>query len=100
MEIREIVDYYYNDKSNVIQITFRTNQDSDENIRHDEISLKETVDFGYEFINEDIEYFFDDDYEDVENSSDTELVDYDELISFLNEYYLIYPDRLPESEIY
>ena len=100
MEIREIVDYYYNDKSNVIQITFRTNQDSDENIRHDEISLKETVDFGYEFRNEDIEYFFDDDYEDVENSSDTELVDYDELISFLNEYYLIYPDRLPESEIY
>lgn len=100
MEIREIVEFYFNDTTNILEITFRTNDDSDDFVRYDEISLDETLNFGFDFIKEDRTIFLDEEYD--EQIYEDEEVDFDlsELLSFLNEYYVVYPDKLPESESY
>jgi hypothetical protein len=46
---------------------------------------------------EDEEEFDSDIFEDIFSDSE---IDEQEIISFLNEYYLIYNSRLPKSEIY
>jgi hypothetical protein len=69
------------------------NEDSNFESRYDTIELSESDDFGFSLINEDIE-FFDDEEENIEFDDINE----NELQSFLNEYYMIYPDRLPKIE--
>jgi hypothetical protein len=59
MEIKEIISYYLNGDTNIIEVSFRTIED------------EETIE-----------------------------LDEDELIVFLNEYYLINPSQLPKSEFY
>ena len=45
--------------------------------------------------------FWDEDDDDVFASYDDDYeMDEDEIISFLNEYYLIYPKRLPKPQMY
>lgn len=100
MEIREIVEFYYNDTTNILQITFRTNEDDEDFVRYDEIMLKETIDFGFDFVNEQNNLFLDEEYEDEYSEEDDVNFDLDEIITFLNEYYVVYPDKLPESEPY
>jgi hypothetical protein len=105
MEIKEIVSFYINDTTKTLDVTFRTLLDSDEELREDKIYFEEVRDFGYDFINDENDNYrgilgedFDDDFdEDYYDESD---VDEQEIISFLNEYYLIYPSKLPDSEIF
>lgn len=101
MEIREIVEFYYNDTTNILEITFRTNEDDEDYVRYDEIPMKESIDFGFDFIKEERNYFFDEEYDDDYSQNDDESnLDYSEIISFLNEYYIFHPEKLPESESY
>lgn len=97
MEIREITDYHLNMIKEVLEVSFRTLEDEEDVLRSDKIGFFELESFGFgsltsEIIDEDSEddidlYGFDDGYNE------------DEIISFLNEYYLIFPDRLPKSEL-
>ena len=81
-------------------------------IRTDQIGFDEIKSFGYNFLDdkidvyknlfedetfEDEEDFNADDFEDMFSDSE---IDEQEIISFLEEYYLIYSSRLPNSEIY
>ena len=101
MEIKELESFYINEASQTLDVTFRIYSDNDDEIRTDQIDLTETKTFGYSLTNNSSPDFFDDEeYEDIfDDNYDTELEE-EEIISFLNEYYLIYPDKLPDTQLY
>ena len=41
----EIVDYYFNQKTNIVSVSFRIDSDSDEYIRQDEFNVDEILDY-------------------------------------------------------
>jgi hypothetical protein len=103
MEIKELVSYYINETSHMLEVTFRTLTDNDDEIRTDQIVLEEIETFGYNISNNIKEDFYDDEdeeFEDMFNDFEEEELDEDEIISFLNEYYLIYPKKLPEAQLF
>lgn len=105
MEIKELVSYYFNETTQTLDITFRLTNDSEDEIRTDQIDLSEIKTFGYDFnksgnydefydemLDDEFENEFGDDYDDDINE--------DEIISFLNEYYIINPSNLPKSDFF
>jgi hypothetical protein len=106
MEIKEIVNQYVNFTNDTLEVSFRTIDDDETELRLSEIPVVEITAFGYDFIKGDsqiLEMFDDEDTEDDIfgglNSSD-ETIDIYELTQFLNEYYLVYPDQLPNKELF
>lgn len=101
MEIKEIVSYSVLPSANILEVSFRTIDDTDEEIRNVQIEYSEVAEYGYELETETLDLFFEEDEDEYESEDDdkTEL-DEDELISFLNEYFLVNPNRLPESTIF
>jgi len=107
MEVSELMSYYINDISNTLDVSFKLIGDEDEFMRVDEIDLTEVETFGYKLKDEiDIDLF--DGYEEEINyeyetstfdKNDSEFNHY-EVITFLNQYYLIYPENLPTSELF
>lgn len=103
MEIKELVSYYINETSHMLEVTFRTLTDNDDEIRTDQIVLEEIETFGYNISNNIKEDFYDNDdeeFEDMFDDFEDEELDEDEIVSFLNEYYLIYPKKLPEAQLF
>lgn len=103
MEIKELVSYYINETSHMLEVTFRILTDSEDEIRTDQIVLEEIETFGYNISNNIKEDFYDDDdeeFEDMFDDFEEEELDEDEIVSFLNEYYLIYPKKLPEAQLF
>ena len=100
MEIKEIITYNLNIDTNILEVSFRTIEDNEDTQRTDHIDYTLVNEYGYELETESFD-FFDDELEDetIIKDGDIEL-DTDELISFLNEYYLIYPKLLPKSQLY
>ena len=98
MEIIEIISYNINHSTNTIEVKFRMTEDDTDEIRVDEIKITEADDFGYSLIIEDFD-FYDEDNED-DNQNFDEDVDEDELKACLNEFYMIYPERLPSKDSY
>jgi hypothetical protein len=102
MEIVEIITYHLNNLEEVLEVSFRTNSDTEEVSRETKIPYSDIEDFGYEFhnvsdelndIDEEEEMF--DDFED-----DDLFVDESEVLSFLNEYYTLFMDKLPKAELF
>jgi hypothetical protein len=103
MEIKELVSYYLNDSSKTLDVTFRTTLDGEDEIREDKIDFDEITDFGYDFVSDITDNYrtlLDEDYEDDNYEEDNKVVDDQEITSFLNEYYLIYPTKLPNSDLF
>lgn len=103
MEIKELVSYYLNDLSKTLDVTFRTTLDGEDEIREDKINFDEITNFGYDFVSDTTDNYralLDEDYEDNDYEEDKIFVDDQEVTSFLNEYYLIYPTKLPDSELF
>lgn len=99
MEIKEIVSYYIDDSSQTLDVTFRTISDSDDEIRNDQIEIHEVSELAYDFILNEIIEFDEDGDEDIEYLDELNIYE-DDIISFLNEYYIVYPYRLPKSEFF
>lgn len=100
MEIKEILNYYLNNETNILEVSFRTIEDSEEVLRTDNIDFTIAEDYGFDLVTESLSFFDDDlDEEDDFEEEETEL-DEEELSSFLNEYYTINPEKLPEAEFY
>jgi len=99
MEIKEIVSYFLNAETNILEVSFRTIDDNDEVLRNDNIDYTIVGNYGFDLVPESFD-FFNDEFED--NLFDEEKVelDEDELITFLNEYYTINSDELPRAEFY
>lgn len=101
MEIKEVLNYYLNKDNNLLEVTFRTIDDSDDLIRVDNIDYSLVEDYGYELESESFDFFGVDDDEEFEDDLKEELeLDETELINFLNEYYTVNPKNLPLSEPY
>jgi hypothetical protein len=108
MEIKEIVNHYVNFSNDILEVSFRTIDDSDSELRNAEIPVVEIIAFGYDFIKNDsslLEMFeaeddSDDEFFDELSTNKDESMDIYDLISFLNEYYLVYPEQLPKKELF
>lgn len=99
MEVKEIVTYYIDESSQTLDVTFRTISDSDDEIRTDQIEIHEVSELAYDFILNEIIEFDEDGEDDIDYHDELNIYE-DDIISFLNEYYIIYPDRLPKSELF
>jgi len=104
MEIKEIVSYFLNTESNILEVSFRTIDDEDDVLRTDNIDYLIAEEYGFVLESESFEFYGeeyedDDDDELLEEEFKIELDEY-ELISFLNEYYEINPKSLPKPELY
>ena len=104
MEIREIIETSV--KEPIIEVKFRLATDSDEVMRTVEFQLDEIEDSGYNILTEDFDLFDIDDWDEEDDEfeySDDEIdelnVDEEELISFMNEYFLI-NDHVPPAELF
>ena len=98
MEIKEIVSYFMNNETGILDVAFRTIEDDDELVRNDEINYSVVEDYGFDLVTESFD-FFDEDEDDFIDEEKIEL-DQEELLIFLNEYYTINPHSLPEAEFY
>lgn len=100
MEIAEIISYRVDLSSNILDVSFRLMEDNDETVREDRLDFSETEEYGYDLLTENIDvfenFFNDDDDYDDENYDDDAILDEDELMSFLNEYYTVNPKNLPK----
>lgn len=107
MQIKELVSFYVNESSEILEVTFRLESDKDDEIRTGQIEISETETFGYDFLEKSSDTYnrlFGEEYDvdDEELFEDDEIseIEESEVISFLNEYYLIYPDKLPNAELF
>ncbi len=101
MEISEVVSYFLNSDTNILEVTFRTIDDSEEIIRTDSIDFSIADDYGFDLITEEFDFFSDEYDEEIDDSIPEKIeLDEEELIVFLNEYYIINIDKLPKPEIY
>jgi hypothetical protein len=99
MEVVEIISHYIDKSQNLINVEFRLLEDDDDMIREDFVEYSYFEEFGFdnskdfeifdEILDEEDEWGSDD-YEYIENE--------DSLITFLNEYYVVYPEKLPKPE--
>ena len=99
MEIKEIISYFVNSDSNILEVSFRTIDDNEEVLRTDNINYSLVEEYGFELETISFNFFDDELLDESEEVSKIEL-DEDELISFLNEYYTVNPDTIPKSEFY
>lgn len=104
MEIKELVGYYVNDTSQTLDVTFRLITDNEDIIRTDQIDLDEAESFGLNLEDNNTDPFDSDDddyFAEMIRSYESNLdVDEDEIISFLNEYYMVNPKKLPKPEFF
>ena len=99
MEIKEIVSYYFNNETNLVDVSFRTIEDDEDIVRIDTIDYSVIASYGFDLIAESFDFFDDDLEDDLFEETIIEL-DEDILISFLNEYYIVNPDSIPDPEFY
>jgi hypothetical protein len=99
MEIKEIVSYYFNNETNLVDVSFRTIEDEEDIVRIDTIDYSVIESYGFDLITESFDFFDDDLEDDLFEETKIEL-DEDILISFLNEYYIVNPDSIPDPEFY
>jgi translation elongation factor P/translation initiation factor 5A len=100
MEVIEIISNFINKDNNVVEVEFRVIGDSDDVIRLDTIEFEYLNDFGYgvNFMETDIFNDIDEDWDLGFEDDEDFFIDEENLLSFLNEYYLVYEDRLPVAE--
>ena len=100
MEINEIVSYYIHEDSRRLEVSFRLVNDNDDEVRNDIINIDEAEDFGYNLIQEGFDLFNDEDEEEFDDFDDFESIDEETLITYLNEYYIVNPTKLPKPELF
>lgn len=99
MQVKDLITFYINESAKTLDVTFRLETDGEEEVRNDSILIEEVESFGYKFLN-DSNNMFDEELleEDFNNDFYDNMVDEDEVISFLNEYYIINSNKLPPIE--
>lgn len=99
MEVCEIITHHIDKTQNLIYVEFRLMGDDDDVVREDTIEYSFFEEFGYDetkdfnifdTITEEVDEWEDDDFDYLTNE--------DDLVSFLNEYYIVYPKKLPKQQ--
>lgn len=98
MEIKEIISYYIHEKSKTLEVSFTLITDNEDEVRNDIINISEAEEFGYKLIQNDFDIFDEEDFEPLDD--DFESIDEEILTSYLNEYYIVNPNRLPSPEFF
>ena len=99
MEIVEIISHYVDKTQNLIIVEFKIMGDDDDMVREDFIEYSFFEEFGYDQ-NKDFGIFENVLEEDEWEDDDYDYIENDEtLISFLNEYYVVYPKKIPKVQI-
>jgi len=80
----------------LIFVEFRTYDDDEDNIREDFIEYSYFEEFGYE--NKDLSILEDFVGEDDWDDDIYDYIDEEKLITFINEYYVVFPDKLPKKQ--
>jgi len=96
MEIIEVLSNYIDKSQNVIIVEFRTTEDDDDMIREDFIEYTHYEDFGFD--NKNIFELLSDDDDEWELDEFDYITNDNDLLSFLNEYYIVYPNKLPKAQ--
>ena len=99
MEVREIISSFINKESNILKVEFRFI--GDEGVRQDFIEFEYVQEFGYD--NSNIMDVFeslgmDDEWDDWDSDDSEGFMDDETMISFLNEYYIVFPEKIPDEE--
>ena len=98
MEVKELVDVFVHE--NLIEVHFRMMNDDEDVVRVDEFEFGVFDDYGYPVLTEEQTIF---EYDDENDSFDLDFLDVDvnqqELISFMNEYYIV-TGKLPKPEFF
>jgi hypothetical protein len=100
MEIKEIVDYFVNLETNILEVNFRTIEDSEDEVRIGNIDYSVVNEYGYDLETESFDFFVEDDDDDSYGDKEKVELDVDDLISFLNEYYTVNESLIPKSVPY
>jgi hypothetical protein len=100
MEIKEVLSYFLNSDSNILEVSFRTIEDEDDVLRNDNINYSIVSEYGFELETETFDFFGEEFDEDLGDDNEKIELDEDELISFLNEYYTINENSIPKAELY
>ena len=99
MEVCEIITHHIDKTQYLINVEFRLMGDDDDVVREDTIEYSFFEEFGYDetkdfnifdTISEEVDEWEDDDFDYLTNE--------DDLISFLNEYYIVYQKKLPKQQ--
>jgi hypothetical protein len=93
MEILEIISYNQTEK--ITEVTFRLVNDDEDMLRIDVIENEYFDEFGFDFL-QPMTDFLSEEEDSVDDFWD--YIDEDDLKSFLNEYYVVYPEKLPNAE--
>lgn len=96
MEIRELIDYHFNNTSELLEVKFRTLEDNENVYRADKIMYEELDSFGFGELLKNNNSELEEDEDDFDFFGSDDMYNEDEIISFLDEYYLIYPERFPK----
>ena len=98
MEVIDILSHYIDKTQNLIIVEFRMMGDDDEVVREDFIEYSYFEEFGFDK-NKDFEIFESLVEEDEWLDDDVDYIsDESSLINFLNEYYVVYPKKIPKPE--
>jgi len=100
MEIKEILSYFLNSDSNILEVSFRTIEHEDDVLRNDNINYSIVSEYGFELETETFDFFGEEFDEDLGDDNEKIELDEDELISFLNKYYTINENSIPKAELY
>lgn len=101
MEIKELRSFFVNPSTETLNVEFNLETDRDDEIRIAEIPLSEASEFGYDFSSEELDLMEEFDEEDYDYSDEEiNVIDEGDIISFLNEYYVVNPKKLPKTELY
>ncbi len=100
MEVVEVISQYIDKVQNLIIVEFRMFGDGDDKIREDFIEYSFFEDFGFDNTKnfEIFESIMEDDNDEWDDNDVDYINDEDSLISFLNEYYVVYPKKIPKAE--
>jgi hypothetical protein len=100
MEIKEIVEYFVNTETNILEVSFRTIDDGEDEVRIDNIDYSIVSEYGYDLETDSFDFFGDEEDEDSFEDEEKIELDIDDLVSFLNEYYTLNESSLPKSVPY
>ena len=96
MEVAEIISHHIDKIQNIIIVEFKLFGDDDDIVREDFIEYSFFEEFGFDNNNTDIDFLTE---EDEWEDDDVDYITNEEsLITFLNEYYVVYPKKLPKTQ--
>lgn len=107
MEIREIVSYYINEETKIVEVEFRLSSDSDSQIRIDNFDIPFIIECGYNVYSDDYDLFSeltseytDEDVADRDEENITYDIQEEDLKNFMIEFYTDGHGELPSVEIF